>query len=124
MDIAGVYELLMRHRDVSLVTSIVTYAIVAIGLYKMFQKAGITEWLAFVPIVNAWQLTKIACGSGWWLLLVLIPCVGPLVYAIYLAVKIAPAFGKGIGTILLTIFVAPVAYLYLGFGDARYQGPQ
>ncbi len=124
MNIASIYDMLLRHRDASLLSTIVTYVIVAIGLYKMFQKAGVPEWLAFIPFVNLWKLTKITCGSALWLLLILIPCVGLLVFAIFLSVKIAPAYGKGVGTVLLTIFLAPVAYLYLGFGDARYQGPQ
>ena len=123
-DIAAYNELLARYKTGSLVTSIITYVVVAIGLYKMFQKAGIEEWTAFIPIVNAWQVTKLACGSGLYLLLILIPCVGPFIYAIFLAVKLAPAFGKGIGTTLLLIFLAPIAYLYMGFGDAQYQGPQ
>ena len=124
MNIAAIQDMLLRNRDASLVSTIVTYAIVAVGLYKMFQKAGVTEWLAFIPFVNLWKLTKITCGSALWLLLILIPCMGILVFAIFLAVKIAPAYGRGVGTVLLTIFLAPVAYLYLGFGEARYEGPK
>ena len=85
-DIAAYNELLARYKTGSLVTSIITYVVVAIGLYKMFQKAGIEEWTAFIPIVNAWQVTKLACGSGLYLLLILIPCVGPFIYAIFLTI--------------------------------------
>lgn len=122
--IAAYNDILAKYRTSSMIYSIICFVVIAVGLYKMFQKAGITEWYAFIPILNAWETTKIACGSGLYLLLILIPCVGPLIYVIFLAVKLSPAFGKGIGTTLLLIFLAPIAYLYLGFGDAQYRGPQ
>jgi hypothetical protein len=34
--------------------------ITAIGRYKVFQKAKVTPWLAFVPLISSWYLIKIA----------------------------------------------------------------
>lgn len=103
---------------------IVFYVIEAIALMKIFEKAGVTSWYAWIPFLNSYEITKIACGNGWLFLLALIPCVGSLIWVIFLAVKLAPAFGQGGGMIALLILLTPIAYMVLGFGSAQYQGPQ
>lgn len=108
----------------SIIGSIVGYVLMAIGLMKMFEKAGVTSWYAWIPILNIYWLTKIATGNGWLFLLCLIPCVGSLIWCILTAVKLAPAFGKGGGYIVGLIFIPNIMYLVLGFGDAQYMGPQ
>jgi hypothetical protein len=90
----------------------------------MFEKAGVTSWYAWVPILNTYWLTKIATGNGWLFLLILIPCVGSLIWLILIAIKLAAAFGQGGGMIALLILLPIIAYFVLGFGSAQYQGPQ
>jgi hypothetical protein len=102
----------------------IVYVVEALALMKMFEKAGVTGWYAFVPILNSYWVTKIATGNGWLFLLALIPCVGSLIYCILLAVKLSPAFGCGVGTTIGLIFIPGIMYLVLGFGSAQYVGPQ
>lgn len=102
----------------------VVYIIEAIACMKIFEKAGVTSWYAWIPIFNTYWLTKIATGNGWLFLLVFIPCVGSLIYVILLGIKLSGAFGCGGGMIALLILLEPIGLLVLGFGSAQYQGPQ
>lgn len=117
-------ETVARIRDILAFSTLLQHIIVSLGVYKIFQKAGINEYLAFIPVINMFFLTKIACGEGWFILLKLIPCVGSIIVGIYIGIKLPPAFGKGIGMILLTIFFYPIAFLIIGFGGSQYHGPQ
>lgn len=44
--------------------------------YKIAQKVGHeSPWMAFIPIVNIWQLIQMASKPGHWMFLLLIPFV-------------------------------------------------
>lgn len=103
---------------------LVSYVLSAIAYMKIFEKAGVTNWYAWVPFLNIYWITKIATGNGWLFLLILIPCVGSLIYLILLAVKLSGAFGCRGGMIALLILIPIIGYFVLGFGDAQYIGPQ
>ena len=103
---------------------VIVYVVEAIALMKVFEKAGVTSWYAWIPFLNTYWITQIATGNGWLFLLILIPCVGSLIWAILIAIKLAAAFGQGGGMIALLILLPLIGYLVLGFGGAQYQGPQ
>ncbi|AKV87631.1 hypothetical protein BMW26_03640 [Microbacterium sp. 1.5R] len=99
---------------------LVFYVLVAVGLWKVFTKAGYPGILAVIPIVNVVFLVKIAGMSGWLALLYLIPIVG-FVFGIIVAVRLGERFGKGGLFSFFLLFVFPyIGYLILGFGDSRY----
>ena len=60
-----------------IITTIVLflYVINAIGLWKMFEKAGIFGLWSFVPLLNVWLLFKIVYGTGIASLALLIPII-------------------------------------------------
>ena len=103
---------------------LVSYVISAVAYMKIFEKAGVTTWYAWVPFLNTYWITKIATGNGWLFLIILIPCVGSLIYLILMAIKLSAAFGCGGGMIALLILIPVVGYLVLAFGSEQYQGPQ
>ena len=72
-------------------------------------------------IYNIYLTIKIAGKPGWWLLLCYIPIVN-LVVLILISLGVAEKFGKSsaFGIFGLWLF-APIGYLMLGFGDAKYQ---
>ena len=105
-------------------TGIVSYILSGIALMKIFEKADVTAWYAWIPFLNIYWITKIATGNGWLFLLVLIPCVGSLIYLILMAIKLSAAFGYGGGMIVLLIFLPIIAYFVIGFGSSQYNGPQ
>ncbi|MGS0561378.1 DUF5684 domain-containing protein [Microbacterium aurugineum] len=100
--------------------ALVFYILVAVGLWKVFTKAGYPGILAIIPIVNLIFLVKIAGMSGWFALLYLIP-IANLVLAIIVAFKLGARFGKGGVFSFFLLFLFPyIGYLILGFGDSRY----
>ena len=100
--------------------ALVFYILVAVGLWKVFTKAGYPGILAIIPIVNLVFLVKIAGMSGWFALLYLIPIVN-LILAIIVAFKLGARFGKGGVFSFFLLFLFPyIGYLILGFGDSRY----
>ncbi|SNU09824.1 hypothetical protein SAMN06297422_13110 [Lachnospiraceae bacterium] len=103
---------------------LVSYVISAVAYMKIFEKAGVTTWYAWVPFLNTYWITKIATGNGWLFLIILIPCVGSLIYLILMAIKLSAAFGCGGGMIALLILIPIVGYLVLAFGSSQYVGPQ
>lgn len=94
-----------------------------IGLWKMFSKAGKPGWGAIIPFYNMYCLFEMAFGNGWMFLLTLIPCVG-FIFQIILYFKLSKAFGHGVGFGFGLLFLAPIFYMILGFGDSDFVGPQ
>jgi uncharacterized membrane protein YhaH (DUF805 family) len=92
------------------------------AMWKVFTKAGKAGWLVLIPIVNIYQLLKIAGRPGWWLILFLIPLVN-LIISILVSMDLAKSFGKGAGFGLGLAFLSPIFYPILGFGSATYKGP-
>jgi hypothetical protein len=102
-----------------LVMIAVLIAVLIIGVWKVFTKAGKPGWASIVPIYNMMVMAEITGKPNWWGLLCLIPFVG-FIFAIILLHGVAEKFGKGIGMTILMIF--GIGWLILGFGSAQYQG--
>ena len=102
------------------VIGFILYVITVIALWKVFTKAGHAGWLAIIPIVNLFVLTKIAGFSYWLGLLYLIPFVN-IVLHIIVALRVGTGFGKGAGfSIFLLWLFSFIGYLILGFGSDTY----
>ena len=91
-----------------------------VAMWKIFEKAGEDGWKSLIPFYNSYILFKISCGNGWLFLILFI--FSPFIY--WQMWKLCKAFDKGIGFFVLMLFLPPVAYLMLGFGDADYIGVQ
>lgn len=92
------------------------------AIWKVFTKAGQPGWAAIVPIYNVIVLLKIVGRPTWWVVLLLIPLVN-FVVGILLCIDLAKSFGQGTGFGIGLLLLAPIFYLILGFGGARYVGP-
>lgn len=103
---------------ISLVVSI--FSIVC--MWKIFVKAGKPGWGAIIPFYNTYLLFDIAWGNGWLFLLCLVPVVN-FVVLIILLVKLAQAFGKGIGFAVGLFFLTIIFLAILAFDSSTYQGP-
>lgn len=99
------------------------YVVCVIGMWKMFEKGGKPGWGSLIPLYNMYCLFEIAWGTGWLFLLTFIPCVG-FVVQIILCFKLSKAFGHGTGFGFGLLFLTPIFYMILGFGDSSYVGPQ
>lgn len=110
---------------------IVFYVLQVVAMWKIFEKAGEAGWKSLIPLYNLYILLKIIRFN--WLLLLgllifIIPILSWAIGAIYLVVlqvivcyRLARSFGKELGYTLGLIFLTPIFYLMLGFGDAKYK---
>ena len=94
-----------------------------IGLYKIFEKANIAPWKAFIPIYNFWELGKLINRPKWWAFIMIVPGVNLIMYGVY-GFHIARAFKKRMTNDLVYAAVMPYLYFaYLGFNkDIKYFG--
>ncbi|MDQ6610566.1 MAG: S26 family signal peptidase, partial [Bacteroidota bacterium] len=95
------------------------------GLAKMFQKAGVPQWKAFVPFYNTWVMQEVAKRPKHWVFWQLIPVVGWFITpGIFIEwVKLFGRFTFGQHT--LAALFAPFYFPYLGYNDkVRYIGPE
>ena len=97
--------------------------ITLVAQWKIFVKAGKPGWACLAPFYSQYCLFDIAWGSGWLFLLSFVPCVG-FVMAIILNIKLAQAFGKGVGFAVGLIFLPIIFLLILAFSKDEYIGPQ
>jgi signal peptidase I len=107
----------MSLHDLSIIilVSLLIVLLPAIGLFKMFQKAGIPAWKALIPFLNTWEIVKAAHLSRHWWFWQFIPIVGWFI-SIWLLVEWVKLFGKfsfleHTAAALLSVVYFP----YLGF---------
>ncbi|MDG3145342.1 DUF5684 domain-containing protein [Streptococcus suis] len=110
----------------ALLFSLIWYILVAISNYLLFEKSGYAGWKSLIPFYNLYIQQCITFGyeKRWFILLLLIPLVGPL-YGIYLVYSFGRSFGLSALQAVLYVFFTPIFNLYLAFNDgSRYQGSQ
>ncbi|MFY7880428.1 MAG: S26 family signal peptidase [Lacibacter sp.] len=94
-----------------------------IGLYGLFQKAGLKPLLAFVPFYNTWLMVELMQVRKYWFWLQFIPIVGQFI-TLSLLIDFVKHFGIfSLGAHTLAVFL-PFVYLpYIGFSkDTRFVG--
>src|SRR5438270_1149746 len=95
------------------------------GLAKMFQKAGVAPWKAYVPLYNTYIMQLLAKRPTHWVFWQLIPVVGWFITpGIY--IEFVKLFGRfSLGDHTLAALAAPFYFPYLGYSDkVRFIGPQ
>jgi len=105
----------------SIIFFIVVITIVA--KWKVYEKAGQPGWASIIPIYNIYVLLKIVGKPGWWLLLLIFVPIVNAVLAIWMVNLLSKSFGKDVLFTLGLLFLSPIFYLILGFGNAKYVGP-
>ena len=106
--------------SVGTLVAIIAYGfLVLVAAWKMYDKAGQPGWTAIIPLLNVLALLRIVQKPWWWIFLLMIPIVN-IIFFLIIHFELAKAFGKGVGMGLLLVFLTPIGYLVLGFGDDRY----
>src|SRR5215213_2172135 len=95
------------------------------GLAKMFQKAGVAQWKAFVPFYNTWVMQELAQRPKHWVFWQFIPVVGwfitPGIFIEF--VKLLGRFTFWEHT--LAALFAPFYFPYLGYSPkVKYIGAE
>ncbi len=123
METYNVYDMSKTDLSTMSVGTIIVAVLLIVAMWKIFTKAGEGGWKSIIPIYNIITLCKIADGSGWKVLLFLIPIVN-VIYYIILMFRLSKSFGKGVLFCLGLLFLPNIFTLILGFGSAQYGGPR
>ena len=121
--------------------ALIRYLMMAIGYSKMYRKAGVAGWKAFIPVYNtynnyklSWTREMFVLATGLYIVLnslrgaeTLVPQLAAAAAGITLIVvvvkqnmKMAKCFGKGAGTGIALMFFPGITSLVLGLGKAEY----
>jgi hypothetical protein len=107
---------------ISLIFAVLAYAISAWLLGRIFKKASIPQWIAWVPFYNSWKLLEMGDQKGFWAVLTIIPVVSyvSLVFMYIAMYKIGLKFGKEGWWVILAIFVPIVWIAILAFDSSKW----
>ncbi len=102
--------------------AIITYVVVSLSLMRIFKKAGVKPWIAWVPFYNQWKTLEIGGQQGFWAVLSIVPIVS-LVSAIFMYIAmyhIGKKLGKGDAFVVLGIFLPIVWYIWLAVDKSTW----
>jgi len=91
------------------------YVVMAICLMQIFKKAGVQQWIAWVPFYNNWKMLEIGGQQGFWAVLAIIPFVN-IVSAVFIYIamyNIGLKLHKDGAYVLLAIFLSPVWFILM-----------
>jgi signal peptidase I len=93
------------------------------GLSKLFTKANVESWKAFIPFYNFYCLSKLLNKPWWWCLIMIVPGVNILMYGVY-GFNVARAFNKPSNKDLLFASILPyIFFVITGFDkSAKFVG--
>ena len=121
---------------------LIRYLLKAIGHSKMYRKAGVEGWKAFIPVFNIYNNYKIAWDGKFFFLYAALMIlfkvifggeelvmqlaaaaagIALLVVDVKQNVKMAKHFGKGTGTGIALVFFPGITSLILGLGKAEFR---
>lgn len=99
---------------------IAALAIVTASMWKIFKKAGYPGWASLIPFYSMWVLIKLSCKNNiLWFILFLIPASSAIACVITY-VGLNKCFNKGIGNLLLLIFIPAIGFPMLALGSSEY----
>lgn len=107
---------------ISLLIAAAVYVVCAIFLGKIFKKAGVPSWIAWVPFYNSWKLLEIGGQQGFWAVLAIIPIVN-YVSAVFMYIAmyhIGKKLGKEGVFVLLAIFLPIVWLIWLAIDKSTW----
>ena len=95
------------------------------GLTKLFEKAGVPAWNAFIPFYNTWIMETLAKRPRHWVFWQFIPVVGWFITP-GIFIEFVKLYGKfSIGSHILASLLAPLYFPYLAFYEkVKYLGPE
>jgi hypothetical protein len=105
-----------------LIPCLIIWAIVVIGMWKVYTKAGKPGWASIIPIYNIIVLLEIIGKPIWWIIMLLIPCAN-IIFGIWMINLLSKSFGKSEGFTIGLVIFPYIFYPILGFGSATYLGP-
>lgn len=102
----------------------IAYVVYSFFLSRIFKKAGVETWKAWVPVYNSWILLELGDQKGFWAVLALIPVVN-IVSAVFMYIAmyhIGLKLGKEGAFVLLAIFLPIVWLIWLAVDSSTWKG--
>lgn len=147
MGLIGISSLIVLG-GIYVAVAFVWWLLQVVANWKIFTKAGEAGWKSIIPVYSDYVSYRIAWQTSYfWITFILgivASCVSGLanpdgnntmilaivsllriiagIISILYSVKLAKAFGKGIGFAIGLIFLSPIFMLILGLGDSTYCG--
>lgn len=121
-DAAAAAILVLLFMFAAFIFTAIIYVVIALCLMKIFKKAGVKPWIAWVPVYNNWKLFEIGGQQGFWAILSLVPVVS-IVSAIYMYIAmyhIGKKLGKEGYFVLLAIFLPIVWSIWLAVDSSKW----
>jgi small-conductance mechanosensitive channel len=104
--------------------AVLSYVIFAFLLGRIFKKAGVEAWKAWVPIYNNWVMLELGGQQGLWAVLVFVPLLN-IVAAVFMFIAmyhIGLKLGKSGAFVLFAIFLPIVWLVWLAVDDSKWAG--
>ena len=107
---------------VYMIVLLAAYALNSFLLGRIFKKAGLKQWIAWVPFYNTWKMLEIGGQQGFWAVLAVIPVVNIVsVVFMYIAMyHIGLKLGKSSAWVVLAIFLPVIWLAILGFDSSKW----
>jgi len=106
------------------------YFIIIVGIYvvssillgRIFKKAGVPAWIAWVPFYNNWKLLELGDQAGFWSVLSVLPIVNLVsIVFMYIAMyHIGLKLGKSGAFVLWAIFLPIVWLIWLAVDHSKW----
>lgn len=95
------------------------------GFAKLFAKAGVSSWKAYIPFYNTWMMQELAQRPKHWVFWQFIPVVGWFI-SLGIFIEFAKLFGRfSLGQHTGASLLAPVYFPYLAYKqDPKFIGPE
>lgn len=101
---------------------LIAYVLSSLFLMRIFNKAGVPGWSAWVPVYNNWKLLEIGGQQGFWAILSFVPVVNIVsIVMIYIAqYHIGLKLGKSGAFVALAILLPPVWLIWLAVDKSTW----
>lgn len=102
--------------------ALIAYVLTALFLGRIFKKAGVASWIAWVPFYNSWKMLEIGGQQGFWAILTVLPIV-QIVSAIFMYIamyNIGLKLGKSGAFVVLGIFLPIVWLIWLAVDNSTW----
>lgn len=100
----------------------IIYVIYSLLLARIFKKAGLPQWIAWVPFYNSWKFLELGGQPGFWAVLIIVPILNivSIVYMYIAMYYIGKNFGKSGAFVLWGIFIPMVWYIWLAVDSSKW----
>lgn len=109
---------------VYLIAIVAIYVITSLSLSRIFKKAGVEGWKAWVPFYNNWVMLELGGQQGFWAVLMIVPLVNIAagIFTLIAMYHIGLKLGKSGAFVLLAIFLPLVWYIWLAVDKSTWEG--